>query len=120
VTLAVKEDRFSGRVLRRRSIPAFQGHRLPLTASRWDIRLLIGRRTKPTFCVLPVLGLAVTEKCCDACVYGKYAYFFRSAFLAPEGACVLEASIAVDRKSMGHTLADRSPNKADFLRISCI
>jgi hypothetical protein len=33
---------------------------------------------------------------------------------------VSEASIAVDRKSMGHTVADRSSNEADFLRIFCI
>jgi hypothetical protein len=33
---------------------------------------------------------------------------------------VSEASIAVDRKSMGHTVDDRSSNEADFLCISCI
>jgi hypothetical protein len=100
------------------SVPAFQRHRLPLTASRWDIRLLIGRRTKPTFCVFPVFSVAVMEKCCDACVYGKY--YFRSPFWAPEGACRFRASIAVDQKSMRHTVADRSSNEADFLCISCI
>jgi hypothetical protein len=41
-------------------------------------------------------------------------------FLASEGDGVSEASIAVDRKSMGHTVADRSWNEADFLCISCI
>jgi hypothetical protein len=30
------------------------------------------------------------------------------------------ASISVDRKSMGHKMADRSSNEADFLCISCI
>jgi hypothetical protein len=49
----------------------FQGHRVPLTGSRWDIRWLIGRRTKPTFCVFSVFGAAVTEKCCDACGDGN-------------------------------------------------
>jgi hypothetical protein len=42
------------------------------------------------------------------------------SFSASEGAGVSEASIAVDRKSMGHTVADRSWNEADFLCISCI
>jgi hypothetical protein len=28
--------------------------------------------------------------------------------------------LAVDRKSMGHKMADRSSNEADFLCISCI
>jgi hypothetical protein len=41
-------------------------------------------------------------------------------FSASEGAGVSEASTAVDRKSMGHTVADRSSNEADFLCISCI
>jgi hypothetical protein len=91
---------------------------LPLTASRWDIRWLIGRRTKPNFCVFPVFSVAVKEKCCDACGDGEY--YFRSGFPASKGAGVSEASIAVDRKSMGHTLADRSSNEADFLCVSCI
>jgi hypothetical protein len=108
----------SGRVFRRQRVPEFQRHRLPLTGSRWDIRWLIGRRTKPTFCVFPVFSVAVMEKCCDACGDGEY--YFRSGFSASEGAGVSEASIAVDRKSMGHTVADRSSNEADFLCISCI
>jgi hypothetical protein len=68
-------------------VPVFQWHRPPLTASRWDIRWLIGRRTKPTFCVFSVLNVAVMEKCCDACGYGEY--YFRSGFSASEGAGVL-------------------------------
>jgi hypothetical protein len=32
---------------RRQRVPVFQRHRLPLTGSRWDIRWLIGRGTKP-------------------------------------------------------------------------
>jgi hypothetical protein len=103
---------------RRQRVPVFQRHRLPLTGSRWDIRWLIGRRTKPTFCVFPVFSVAVKEKCCDACGDGEY--YFRSGFSASEGDSVSEASIAVDRKSMGHTVADRSLNEADFLCISCI
>jgi hypothetical protein len=80
VTLAVTGDRFSGRVLRRRSIPAFQGHRLPLTASRWDIRLLIGRRTKLTLSVFPVLIVTAMEKNCDAC--SDEEYYLLSGFSA--------------------------------------
>jgi hypothetical protein len=38
-------------VFRFQRVQEFHGHRLPLTGSRWDIRWLIGRRTKPTFCV---------------------------------------------------------------------
>jgi hypothetical protein len=41
-------------------------------------------------------------------------------FRVSEGAGVSLASTAVDRKSMGHTMADRSSNEADFLCISCI
>jgi hypothetical protein len=55
------------------------GHRLPLTGSRWDIRWLIGRRTKPTFCVFPVFSVAVMEKCFDAC--GDVEYSFTVGFL---------------------------------------
>jgi hypothetical protein len=85
----------------------FQRHRLPLTGSRCDIRWLIGRRTKPTFCVFPVflawrLKKSVVTLACDG------EYYLRSSFSASEGAGVSAASIAVDRKSMGHTVADRS------------
>jgi hypothetical protein len=73
----------------------FQWHRLPLTGSRWDIRWLSSRGTKPTFCVFPVFSVAVLEKCCDACGDGEY--YFRSGFSASEGAGVSEASTAVDR-----------------------
>jgi hypothetical protein len=90
---------------------------MPLTGSRWDIRWLIGRGTKPTFCVFfcvfAVFRVAVLEKCCDACGDGEY--YFRSDISASEGARVSEASNAVDRKSMGHTVADRSSNEADII-----
>jgi hypothetical protein len=55
------------------------------------------------------------EKCCGAC--GDRKYYFRSTLWVLEGACVPEASIGVDRMSMGHSLADRSSNEADFLCI---
>jgi nitrate reductase NapE component len=73
---------------------------LPLTGSRWDIRWLIGRRTKPTFCVFPVFSVAVMEKCCDAC--GDEGILFPVGFFGVGGCRCLEASIAVDRKSMRH------------------
>jgi hypothetical protein len=101
-------------------VPVFQWHRLPLTGSRWDLRWVIGRRTKPTLCVFsvfPVFSVAVMVKCCDAC--GDREYYFGSSFSASESAGVSEASVAVDRKSMGQRWADRSSNEADFLCISC-
>jgi hypothetical protein len=173
VTLAVTGNTISGRVFRRQRVPVFQRHRLPLTGSRWDIRWLSSRGTKPTFCVFPVFSVAVMEKCCDACGDGEYyfrsgfsasegagvsvasmpltgsrwdirwlssrgtkptfcvfpvfsvavmekccdacgdgEYYLRSGFSASEGAGVSEASTAVDRKSMGHTVADRSRERS--------
>jgi hypothetical protein len=62
-----------------------------------------------------VFSVAVMEKCCDACGYGEY--YFRSGFSASWGAGVWEALIVIDRWSMGHKMADRSSNEADFLCI---
>jgi hypothetical protein len=36
--LAARENSISDRVVRRQRVPVFEGHRLPSTASRWDIR----------------------------------------------------------------------------------
>jgi hypothetical protein len=36
--LAVRGNSISGRVVRHQRVPVFEGHRLPSTASRWDIR----------------------------------------------------------------------------------
>jgi hypothetical protein len=36
--LAFGGNSISGLVVRRQRVPVFEGHRLPLTASRWDIR----------------------------------------------------------------------------------
>jgi hypothetical protein len=96
----------------------FKRPRLPLTGSRWDIKWLIGRRMKPTFCVFHVFSVAVMEKCCDGC--GDEDYCFRSGVSASQSVGFSEALTAVDRKSMGHTVGDRSSNEADFLCISCI
>jgi hypothetical protein len=52
--------------------------------------------------------VAFMEKCCDACGYGEY--YFRSGISASEGTGVSEASTAVDRISMGHTVDDLSSN----------
>jgi hypothetical protein len=111
----VKGNTISGRVFRRHGVPEFERHRLPLTGSRWVIRWLIGRRTKPTFCVIFVFSVAVMEKCCDARREGNTISgrgFWRHR--VPE---FMGASTAVDMKSMGHTMADRSSNEADFLCI---
>jgi hypothetical protein len=86
VTLVFTVITISGRVFQHLRLPEFQRHRLPLTASRWDIRWLIGRRTKPTFCVFSVFSVAVMEKCCDAC--REREYYFRSVFSVSEGAGV--------------------------------
>jgi hypothetical protein len=48
--------------------------------------------------------VAVKEKCCDACGDGNT---IPVGFFDVRGAGVSVASIAVDRKSMGHTVADR-------------
>jgi hypothetical protein len=66
---------------------------------------------------IAVIRVAVMQKYCDACYHGDY--YFRSAFSASEAASVSVASSVVDRKSMGHTVADRSSNEADFLCIFC-
>jgi hypothetical protein len=115
VTLAVTGNTTSGQVIWLQRMQLIQRHRMPLTGSRWNIRWVIGRRTNPTFCVFPVFSKAVMEKCFDAC--GDVDYYFRSGFSVSEGAGVLGVSIAVDRKSMGHTVADRSSNEADFLCV---
>ena len=101
-----------GRVFRRQRVPMIQRHRMPLTRSRWDLRWLIGRRTKPTFSEFSVFCMAINERSCDAC--GDREDYFRSGFSASEGAGVSEASNAVDRKSIEHTVGDRSSNEADF------
>jgi hypothetical protein len=115
VTLAVTGNTTSGQAIWLQSMQIIQKHRLPLTGSRWNIRWVIGRRTNPTFCVFPVFSKAVMEKCFDAC--GDVDFYFRSGFPVSKGAGVSGVSIAVDRKSMGHTVADRSSNEADFLCV---
>jgi hypothetical protein len=65
VTLAVTGNTISGWIFLFQRVPEFEGHRLPLTGSRWDIRSLIGRRTNPTFCVIFVFSVAVMETGCD-------------------------------------------------------
>jgi hypothetical protein len=78
----------------------------------------MSRRTKPTFCVSPVFSVAVMEKSCDAC--GDRVYILRSYCSAAGVAGVSGASIAVELKSVGHSVADRSSNEVDFQCISCI
>jgi hypothetical protein len=103
----------SGRVSRRQRVLLYELHQLPLTGSRWDIRWVSGGGRTPTFCVIPVFIVAVKEKCCDAC--GDEVYNSRSGCSAPKGANVSAYLIAVDRKSMGPTVAERSWKDADFL-----
>jgi hypothetical protein len=91
---------------------------LSLTGSRWYILWLSGHGKTLTLCVFPVFSAAVMEKCCDG--GGDREYYFLSSCLASHGADVLGASIVVDRKSIGHTVAERSWKYADFVCFSCI
>jgi hypothetical protein len=56
------------------------------------------------------------EKCCDACANGEY--YLLSRCLLSANANVLESPVAVERKSIGHTVAERSCKDADILCIS--
>jgi hypothetical protein len=69
-------------------------------------------------CILLYLAWRLWKGVVTLVVHGEY--YFRSGFQDFDGAGVSWASTAVDRKSMGHRMADRSSNEADFLCISCI
>jgi hypothetical protein len=84
VTLALTGITMSDRVPRRQRMPVFEWHRLAIAGSRFDIRWLSGRGKTPIFCVIPVLSVAVMEKCCDA--NGGGEYYLRSGPLASHGA----------------------------------
>jgi hypothetical protein len=71
VTLAVTGNTISGRVFRRHRVSIYEGHRVPLTGNRRDIRLVSYSGKTPTFSVFPVFSLAVMEKCCYACGDGE-------------------------------------------------
>jgi hypothetical protein len=118
VTLAVTGNTISGRVFPFQGVPEFHSYRLLLTGSRCYKQWLTDRRTKPLFCVFPVFSVAVLERGCDACRDGEY--YLRSVFSVSNGAGVSWASTAINRKSMRHTMGDRSSNEADFLCISSI
>jgi hypothetical protein len=62
--LAVRENSISGRVVWRQRVPVFEGHRLPSTGSRWDIRWVRGGRNYQVFCVF---RLTVMERGFEAC-----------------------------------------------------
>jgi hypothetical protein len=70
VSLAVTGNTISGRVFRRYKVTVFQRHRLLLTGSRLDIRLVSYSGRTPTFCVFPVFSVAVMEKCVTLAVSG--------------------------------------------------
>jgi hypothetical protein len=67
---------------------------------------------------IAVFSVAFMQKLCDSSYHVDY--YFRSDFSPSEAASVSVASTFVERKSMGHTVADRSSNAADFLFIFCI
>jgi hypothetical protein len=118
VTLALTGNTISCRVVWRRRMQVFEWFRMPWAGSLWDIRWLSGRGITLTLCVFPVVTVAVMEKFCDACGDGEY--YFRSGCLPSKGTGFFGASIVSDRKSMRHTVAERSWKDADFVCISCI
>jgi hypothetical protein len=65
--LAVSVNSSSGRVFGFQRVPMFEGHRLPSTGSRWDIRWVSGGG-KSIFCVF---RLAIMEAGFEACGLGK-------------------------------------------------
>jgi hypothetical protein len=69
------------------------------------------------FVCFPVFSVALMVKCCDAC--GDGDYYFRSSCLASKGDGVSGASIVFDRKSMRHSVAERSWKNADCEFIYC-
>jgi hypothetical protein len=66
----------------------------------------------PTFCAFPVSSADVMEKCCDACVDGEY--YFRSGCLLSADAGASKSLFAVNRKSMGHTVDERSCKHVNY------
>jgi hypothetical protein len=77
-----------------------------------------GRGKTTTFCVFSVFSVVVMEKCCDG--YGDGNKYFQSGFPTLQDDGVSGASTGVDRKSMGHTLGERSWKDADCLCLSGI
>jgi hypothetical protein len=65
---------------------------------------------------IPVLSVAAMEKCCNAC--GDRVNYFRTGCLVSSKTSFKEASIVVNRKSMGPTVAERSLKDADYLCVS--
>jgi hypothetical protein len=63
LTLPVRMNTISGRVVRRQRVPVFEGHRLPSLRSRWELRWASGRGKTWSFFVFME---AVMEKCFDA------------------------------------------------------
>jgi hypothetical protein len=79
------------------------------------MRLTVAERSwkDDDFLRFPVFSVATQNMCCDSCAYGHH--YFRSGCSASAVVRSLGASTAVDRKSMGHTVAERSWKDADFL-----
>jgi hypothetical protein len=77
---------------------------MSLIGKRWDIRLVSNGEKTPTVFVFPVFSVTAMEKCCDACGDGEN--YLRSGFPAMQGYGVSEASNAIHRLSMGHTVGE--------------
>jgi hypothetical protein len=95
-----------GRGSCRQRVPTFQRLRFAFTGSRLVLRWLSILRTKPTLFVFLVFSVVVLEKCWGAC--GDREYYFLSEFLASKCADISDASMFVDQRSMGHTVAEHS------------
>jgi hypothetical protein len=68
--------------------------------------------------VFSLFSVAVLGKCCGCYVCGHWKDYFRWGCRASLGAGVWEAMIVVDRKSMCHTVDERSWRNLVFSVIS--
>jgi hypothetical protein len=101
LTLAVRGNTISGRVVRRQRVPVFKEHRYAV--DRKSMGHTVGERwwKNVVFCVFSVV---VMEKCFDAAVRGNT---ISGRVVRRHRVPVFDASISVDRKSMGHTVGER-------------
>jgi hypothetical protein len=112
VTLAVKGNTISDRRFRRFGVTVCQRHRLPLTVSRPDLRLVSYSGKTPTLCVFAVFSVVVMAKCCDACGDGEYC--FGSEISTLQGESVSVASTGVDGSRLNIRLVSYSGKTPTF------
>jgi hypothetical protein len=83
VTLAVTGILFPVGFFDIRECRCLRGIERLLTEIDEIIRWLVTVERRLTLCVFPVFGVAVMEKCCDAC--GEGEYYFRSKVFDDSG-----------------------------------